>query len=85
MNLTPANWKKSEVTENKQFVTVGMKLRAPGSEWCKVTEIEGDNIKVRFEDDNAGEFDEWYNLNDLQIGWAFTNKDKEYIELVKTH
>jgi len=32
MNLTPANWKKSEVTENKQFVTTGMKLYSAGSE-----------------------------------------------------
>ena len=82
MNLTPANWKKSEVTENKQFVTVGMRLYSAGSEWCKVTEVEGDEMKVRFEDDDAGEFDEWFNMNDLQLGWQFSNKDREFIEAV---
>jgi len=39
-------------------------------------------MKVRFEDDDAGEFDEWFNMNDLQLGWQFSNKDREFIEAV---
>ena len=82
MNLTPANWEKSEVTNNKNFVATGMRLYSAGSVWCVVTEVRGDKIKVRFEDDTTGEFDEWFDMNDLQIGWEFSNRDREFIEAI---
>ena len=82
MNLTPANWKKSEVTEYKDYVKAGMRLFSPASGACKVLEVETDNMLVHFEDDDAGEFDEWFNMNDLQLSWSFSRKDKEFIELI---
>jgi hypothetical protein len=85
MNLTPTNWKKSEVTENKQYIQEGMRLFTPASGPCKVMEVSGDNMKVHFEDDNTGEYDEWFNMNDLQLSWSLSRKDLEFIEAVKGH
>lgn len=83
MNLTPANWKKSEVTENKQYVEIGMRLYTPGSNWVTVIERNDNEILVREDNDPTGEWDNWYNLDDLQIGWNFSNKDMQFIEAIK--
>lgn len=85
MNLTPANWKKSEVTENKQYIKSGMRLFTPNSGPCKVLEINGEDMKIRLEEDETDEFDEWFDMNDLQIGWSISRKDLEFIEAVKNH
>lgn len=69
----------SEVTKNKSLVVVGMNLFTQGGELCEVIEINGDNMKVRFEDDLIGEFDSWFDMNQLQLGWSFLEKDKAFM------
>jgi hypothetical protein len=58
-----------------------MRLHAP-SDHGTVIERSGDMILFRSWDDPEGTWDNWYNLNDLQIEWRFYNKDREYIEAV---
>lgn len=71
MNITPKNWKKSEVTEQKERVEVGTKLTYCDScnfqRWT-VTEKDGDLITIVTEDG----FEEYKDLDALQIGWEFS-------------
>ena len=82
MNLTPTNWKKSEVTENKEFVKVGMTLFFTDPCQCERFEVMAVNEKSMTVRDATGEEFE-KDFDGLQIGWSFTSKDLEFIELIK--
>ncbi len=75
MNLTPNDMKKSVVTEKKNLVIVGTSLYTSGSEFVKVIERDGDQVLVNAEDDTSHDFDEWFDLNNLQVGWQFARQD----------
>jgi hypothetical protein len=71
MNLTPKNWKKSEVEEQKERVVVGTKLIY--SDMCnfrrfEVTEVEGTLLTLV---DDEGQID-YADMDSLQIGWSFS-------------
>lgn len=72
MNLTPKNWKKSEVEEQQDRVVVGTKLIY--SDMCNyrtftVAAIE-DSLMILIDED--GEMDS-ADIEGLQIGWSFSS------------
>lgn len=71
MNLTPKNWKKSEVEEQKERVAVGTKLIY--CDMCNfqrftVTEIDGTLMTLIDEDGQT----DYADMDSLQIGWSFS-------------
>lgn len=82
MNLTPSNWPKSEITIYKSFIKKGMRLFPTGGGAGQVMGVDGDSFLFRSEDDINGEWEEWYNADDLQLGWSFTMKDLDFIKAI---
>lgn len=75
MNLSPKSL-QSVVTKNKNLVEVGTHLYCGvSSEFFTVDERNGDMVLLNAEDDTNHEFDNWFDLNDLQTSFQFARSD----------